>query len=102
MKLSEAILLGSTVLTAKAGGQHFSGGQAGCALGMAEAMPFHESLAVGFIAALEAVLRSKVRLNGTAPTGSRGCSNWYRTLFAKQLYVNPAVGDVQEDSLKVE
>ncbi|HXM22430.1 MAG TPA: hypothetical protein VN948_14335 [Terriglobales bacterium] len=35
MKLSEAILLGSTVLTAKAGGQRFSGGQAGCALGMA-------------------------------------------------------------------
>jgi hypothetical protein len=35
MKLSEAILLGSTVLTAKAGGQHFSENQAGCALGMA-------------------------------------------------------------------
>jgi hypothetical protein len=35
MKLSEAILLGSTVLTAKAGSQHFSEDQAGCALGMA-------------------------------------------------------------------
>ena len=35
MKLSEAILLGSTVLAAKAGGQHFSENQAGCALGMA-------------------------------------------------------------------
>src|ERR1700758_1153518 len=35
MKLSEAILLGSTVLTAKAGKQHFSEDQAGCALGMA-------------------------------------------------------------------
>ena len=35
MKLSEAILLGSTMLTAKAGGQHFSEKQAGCALGMA-------------------------------------------------------------------
>ena len=35
MKLSEAILLGSTVLSAKAGGLHFSEGQAGCALGMA-------------------------------------------------------------------
>lgn len=35
MKLSEAILLGSTVLTPKAGGQHFAENQAGCALGMA-------------------------------------------------------------------
>src|ERR1700676_2851015 len=35
MKLSEAILLGSTMLTAKAGGQHFSENQAGCALDMA-------------------------------------------------------------------
>jgi hypothetical protein len=34
MKLSEAIILGSTVLTSKAGGQHFSN-QSGCALGMA-------------------------------------------------------------------
>ena len=44
----------------------------------------------------------KSAANGTAPIVSRGCSNWYQTLFAKQLYVNPAVGDVQEDSLKVE
>jgi hypothetical protein len=35
MKLSEAILLGSTVLAPKAGGQIFSESQAGCALGMA-------------------------------------------------------------------
>ena len=35
MKLSEAILLGSTVLAPKAGGQHFSELKAGCALGMA-------------------------------------------------------------------
>lgn len=35
MKLSEAILLGSTVLTAKAGGQYFDELEAGCALGMA-------------------------------------------------------------------
>jgi hypothetical protein len=35
MKLSEAILLGSTVLAPKAGGQHFSETQQGCALGMA-------------------------------------------------------------------
>lgn len=35
MKLSEAILLGSTVVTPKAGGVHFSGENAGCALGMA-------------------------------------------------------------------
>ena len=35
MRLSEAIMLGSTVVTAKAGGQHFSETQAGCALGMA-------------------------------------------------------------------
>ncbi|HXJ86762.1 MAG TPA: hypothetical protein VMS18_08105 [Candidatus Binatia bacterium] len=35
MKLSEAILLGSTVLSPKAGGQHFSETQQGCALGMA-------------------------------------------------------------------
>jgi hypothetical protein len=35
MKLSEAILLGSTVVTAKAGRQLFSESQAGCALGMA-------------------------------------------------------------------
>jgi hypothetical protein len=35
MRLSEAILLGSTVLAPKAGGQHFSENQAGCALGMA-------------------------------------------------------------------
>lgn len=35
MKLSEAILLGSTVLTPKAGGQHFRELEAGCALGMA-------------------------------------------------------------------
>ena len=35
MKLSEAILLGSTVLTPKAGGQHFPESQSGCALGMA-------------------------------------------------------------------
>jgi hypothetical protein len=35
MKLSEAILLGSTILTPKAGGQHFAENQAGCALGMA-------------------------------------------------------------------
>jgi hypothetical protein len=48
MKLVEAILLGSTVLTAKAGGQHFSGGQAGCALGMAEAVPFPRISCGGF------------------------------------------------------
>lgn len=35
MKMSEAILLGSTVLAPKAGGQHFAEMQAGCALGMA-------------------------------------------------------------------
>jgi hypothetical protein len=35
MRLSEAILLGSTVLAPKAGGQHFSETQQGCALGMA-------------------------------------------------------------------
>lgn len=35
MKLSEAILLGSTVLTPKAGGQYVAENQAGCALGMA-------------------------------------------------------------------
>ena len=35
MKLSEAILLGSTVLTPRAGGQHFAETQSGCALGMA-------------------------------------------------------------------
>jgi hypothetical protein len=35
MKLSEAILLGSTVLAPRAGGQHFSETQSGCALGMA-------------------------------------------------------------------
>jgi hypothetical protein len=35
MRLSEAILLGSTVLTPQAGRQHFAGNQAGCALGMA-------------------------------------------------------------------
>jgi len=35
MKLSEAIFLGSTVLAPKAGGQHFSETQQGCALGMA-------------------------------------------------------------------
>jgi hypothetical protein len=35
MKLSEAILLGSTVLSPRAGGQHFSETQQGCALGMA-------------------------------------------------------------------
>jgi len=35
MKLSEAILLGSTVLTPRAGGQYFSETQQGCALGMA-------------------------------------------------------------------
>ena len=52
MKLSEAILLGSTVLAAKAGGQHFPESQSGCALGMAAVakggsfgpvtQPFHE------------------------------------------------------------
>jgi hypothetical protein len=35
MKLSEAILLGSTVVTPKAGALSFSGENAGCALGMA-------------------------------------------------------------------
>lgn len=35
MKLSEAILLGSTVLAPRAGGQHYSETQEGCALGMA-------------------------------------------------------------------
>lgn len=35
MKLSEAILLGSTVLAAKPGQQYFSEMEAGCALGMA-------------------------------------------------------------------
>ncbi len=35
MKLSEAILLGSTVLTPRAGGQHFPETQSGCALRMA-------------------------------------------------------------------
>ena len=35
MKLSESILLGSTVLAPRAGGQHFSESQEGCALGMA-------------------------------------------------------------------
>jgi hypothetical protein len=35
MKLSEAILLGSTVLAPRARGQHFSETQQGCALGMA-------------------------------------------------------------------
>jgi hypothetical protein len=35
MKLSEAILLGSTVVTPKAGALHFSAESAGCALGMA-------------------------------------------------------------------
>ena len=35
MKLSEAILLGSTVLAPKAGRQHYSALNAGCALGMA-------------------------------------------------------------------
>ncbi len=35
MKLSDAILLGSTLLAGKPGRQYFSDGQAGCALGMA-------------------------------------------------------------------
>jgi hypothetical protein len=35
MKLSEAIRLGSTILTPQAGGQHFPETQSGCALGMA-------------------------------------------------------------------
>src|SRR5258706_15661698 len=35
MRLSEAIVVGSTVLTSKAGGQLFSESQSGCALGMA-------------------------------------------------------------------
>ena len=35
MKLSEAILLGSTVVAPKARGQYFSESQSGCALGMA-------------------------------------------------------------------
>jgi hypothetical protein len=35
MKLSEAIRLGSTILTPQAGGQHFPEKQSGCALGMA-------------------------------------------------------------------
>ncbi len=35
MKLSEAILLGSTILAPKAGGQYFSETKEGCALGMA-------------------------------------------------------------------
>lgn len=35
MKLSEAILLGSTMVAPRAGGQHFSETQQGCALGMA-------------------------------------------------------------------
>jgi hypothetical protein len=35
MKLSEAILLGSTVLAPRAGGQHFPETRQGCALGMA-------------------------------------------------------------------
>jgi hypothetical protein len=35
MRLSEAILLGSTVISPKAGGQYFSKSQSGCALGMA-------------------------------------------------------------------
>jgi len=35
MKLSEAILLGSTIMAPRAGGQHFSETQEGCALGMA-------------------------------------------------------------------
>ena len=35
MKLSEAILLGSSMLTPRAGGQHFAETQEGCALGMA-------------------------------------------------------------------
>jgi len=35
MKLSEAILLGSTIMAPRAGGQHFSETQQGCALGMA-------------------------------------------------------------------
>jgi len=35
MRLSDAILLGSAVLNPKAGGQHFSESQSGCALGMA-------------------------------------------------------------------
>jgi len=35
MKLSEAILLGSTVLSSKPGGQYFRDADAGCALGMA-------------------------------------------------------------------
>jgi hypothetical protein len=53
MKLSEAILLGSTVLTPKAGRQHFAEAQSGCALGMAAVArgctfgppgePFHEA-----------------------------------------------------------
>jgi len=35
MKLSDAILLGSTILTPEAGGLHFAKNQSGCALGMA-------------------------------------------------------------------
>ena len=35
MKLSEAILLGSSLLAPRAGGQHFAESQEGCALGMA-------------------------------------------------------------------
>jgi len=35
MKLSEAILLGSTIVAAKPGSQYFSETQSGCALGMA-------------------------------------------------------------------
>ena len=35
MRLSEAILLGSTVVAPKAGGQYFSESKSGCALGMA-------------------------------------------------------------------
>jgi len=59
MKLSEAILLGSTVLAAKPGRQYFPGTEAGCALGMA-------AIANGcrFRRVTQAVAREEVRTLG--------------------------------------
>ena len=65
--------------------------------GMAEDRLSHESLALGLLCGWNAARGLKFRRNETAQTGSRGCSNWYRTLLAKQLYVNPAVDNLQGD-----
>jgi hypothetical protein len=71
MKLSEAILLGSTMLAAKPGGQYFSETKSGCALGMAAV-----ARGCSFQRATRPINENERRALGAKGSGASGFYAW--------------------------